>query len=678
MRKCLLLVALLAVSQFSLTNAQSIFEAPDTVCVRQPVQLKTLKPDAKSHYWGFCSAYLLNNPVGKKFSNTVPADSLGLQQPTATEIVKQDGKYYGFVVNTNSREFLQLNYGTSLESTPKVINYGDMDNVLPELVNSIYVVQDEADSNWYIFLAAGDIGNNSRLARIDYGKSFENTPNIVNFGNIKNMLNVPTGLFVEKEGNKWYGFFFNRAEDKFYRLDMDTNISKTPDVVDLGNIPGGALSAPVDLAPIIDNGDWYFFVTNRDNNSITRVEMGASLTNPAPTGVNIGTIDNELDQPSGISLIRDCGALYAFVLNRGSHDLIRVDMPSVLGPYTSYQNFNNVGNILGPTSLSTIIRDRDNLYMFATNIADSSYSRIKFQQCANTNIQYSLSKNPPEYRYNTPGLYNIYYAINEGRPDMEVQCKLIRVLPIPDMEVSNDTTICQGDTIELKILSINSFSYNWYPDYNISNTSKTFVKVWPEYTVNYRITLPFPAGCIVDTGITVTVRKVKADAGPDRTLVDGASTMLGGPNTMNGTNFTYTWQPNQYLDNMFSKNPIARPPFDFTYYLRVGDTSGCYDIDTVIVRVGCNDLNLPNAFQPESRGLRSKFGLVNSQIVKLNYFTIHDRWGQEVFTTTDPTKQWDGTINGEPAPMGVYVWQADGFCNSGKRLQSSGNVTLIR
>jgi gliding motility-associated-like protein len=196
--------------------------------------------------------------------------------------------------------------------------------------------------------------------------------------------------------------------------------------------------------------------------------------------------------------------------------------------------------------------------------------------------------------------------------------------------------------------------------------------------------LPYANGCIVDTPVHVEVSKNRADAGPDRTIYDGAKTLLGGPLTtespqLGDPSYSYTWLPAQFINNTTAVNPLANPPYDFTYYLEVRNSFGCYDIDTVVVHVACNNLNLPNAFAPESptAGV-NHFGILNRQIVKLNYFRVFDRWGKLVFESTDVTKRWNGTVNGEPAPFGVYVWEADGFCFEGQRFKQSGNVTLIR
>lgn len=685
MRKSLLLVALSVSTLFSNAQEQALFEAPDTVCVNQPVQLKSNVPNKQSHYWGFCSGYLYNDPTGENLGDVFSFDA-----PSSIEVGRDDdGNYYGFVTSRGTSgapaRFTRLDYGESLDNTPTITDFGTMDDILPENPNSMHLVRDLVDSNWYIFLTAGTTPSTSNFARIDFGNSLGNTPNIVSFGNIDNKLADPTGIFVAKaeENGNWYGFAFNRASNNFLRFDFGDNISLTPSVVNINTV-GDPFSRPNNIAPIKENGKWYFFVTN-ENNLVNRLDMD-SLTNPTPTSNDIsGVFNTTLDVPTGITFVKDCDRIHGFIVNRGSHDVLRLEMNDVEGPYT-FTNFNNIGGTLSPTDISRVIRDRDNVYAFIPNQSDQTLTQVKFAQCTRTNITSSLSSTPPPYRYDTAGLYNLYYAVNEGMPDAQVMCKQIRVLAIPPMIVTPDTIICQGDTATLQVLSINARSFTWSPNYNISNISKNLVKVWPEYTNRYRVRMPFPFGsCVVDTSINVEVRKVEADAGPDRSIADGASTILGGPNTDNNDHsYLRVWSPNQYIDDIYSDHPVVRPPSDFTYYITVTDTSTdllpkqCSVTDTVIVFVSCDDMNLPNAFMPESTGPRARFGLLNSQIIKLDRFNIYDRWGKQVFTTTDPTKQWDGNINGEKAAVGVYVWEAVGFCSSGKLIQKTGNVTLIR
>jgi gliding motility-associated-like protein len=58
---------------------------------------------------------------------------------------------------------------------------------------------------------------------------------------------------------------------------------------------------------------------------------------------------------------------------------------------------------------------------------------------------------------------------------------------------------------------------------------------------------------------------------------------------------------------------------------------------------------------------------------------IFNRWGEEIFESTDITRGWDGKYNSNPSPGGVYVYKivysVDGVAGSQERV---GVVTLVR
>jgi gliding motility-associated-like protein len=62
----------------------------------------------------------------------------------------------------------------------------------------------------------------------------------------------------------------------------------------------------------------------------------------------------------------------------------------------------------------------------------------------------------------------------------------------------------------------------------------------------------------------------------------------------------------------------------------------------------------------------------------LVYFSIFNRWGQQIFYTNELNKGWDGTFKGEPQPAGTYVFQAEGIDYLGNRVYKKGTAVLIR
>jgi gliding motility-associated-like protein len=711
MKKFLLLVVLLVISQLNSLSAQtlrpspdSLFYAPDTVCINQPVTLKSGVFNALSYYWGFCSGYLRDAPTGVNLGN-----HFKFHIPTNIDIVYDSGLYYGFVINAQSRTFERLNFGNSLSNAPTVTNFDSMtsnghaNSGLPLNPTSLFILKDTVSNTWFIFVAGGFTRATSTLSRIDFGPHLGNPkPNIANFGNYQNMLNFPKGLFIAQNGDyNWFGYLLNEGSNELIRLDFAFNVSNTPLMENLGNVtdPTGTplLNLPSDAAAIRDHGQWYYFVTNVGSNSVLRINLGTGLdtditasTPPGALGEDLGNFDFRINDPSSITIDRDCGELHAYITDSSTSQLVGIQMASAMGAYYAV-DYNTIGGMYFPSSISSVLRNNDNLYAFIANPKDSTLTRIDFQQCHNSSIPSYTEVAPPVYTYNTPGIYNLYFVVNHGLPSMEVDCKPITVLGYPPIYMNNDTTVCEGDTIRLYAISNLADSIRWQTGYAIDTTNlyTDSVRVYPDYSTSYKLTIYYPFGCIVDTTVKVHVSKVHADAGPDRWIKDGENTTIGGPytsfaNTINlaDSAYDYHWFPFQYLTDTAVTNPVASPPYDYTYYLTVtehNDTFKCQAKDTVVVHIRCLDFAVPNAFAPNSESsLTNGFGILNKEIIKLNYFRVYDRWGELVYETNNVADKWDGTYNGKPAPVDVYVWVADAFCASGKEINKSGNVTLIR
>ena len=90
---------------------------------------------------------------------------------------------------------------------------------------------------------------------------------------------------------------------------------------------------------------------------------------------------------------------------------------------------------------------------------------------------------------------------------------------------------------------------------------------------------------------------------------------------------------------------------------------------------------VPNAFTPNGDGINDSFGPVYQCYFADYLLRVFNRWGQEVFTSTDPAQGWDGRIDGKEAPSEVYMWHATYTAWHEGQLFSrsaSGEVTLLR
>jgi hypothetical protein len=49
-----------------------------------------------------------------------------------------------------------------------------------------------------------------------------------------------------------------------------------------------------------------------------------------------------------------------------------------------------------------------------------------------------------------------------------------------------------------------------------------------------------------------------------------------------------------------------------------------------------------------------------------------------MFETNNINEGWDGRLNDQPQPMGVYVYYLEALTPAGKTVIKQGNVSLIR
>jgi gliding motility-associated-like protein len=85
---------------------------------------------------------------------------------------------------------------------------------------------------------------------------------------------------------------------------------------------------------------------------------------------------------------------------------------------------------------------------------------------------------------------------------------------------------------------------------------------------------------------------------------------------------------------------------------------------------------VPNAFAP--KGTNGTFKPVGNFISETNYlFSIYNRWGQQLFETTNPSEAWDGQFNGQYVPQDVYVYIFRFTTSTGEIVMKKGTVMVL-
>jgi gliding motility-associated-like protein len=119
------------------------------------------------------------------------------------------------------------------------------------------------------------------------------------------------------------------------------------------------------------------------------------------------------------------------------------------------------------------------------------------------------------------------------------------------------------------------------------------------------------------------------------------------------------------------------------YAVRVKDVEGCVSSDSINMKkrkdLYPSNIFMPNAFTPNNDG-RNDFYPLNQYKVKGAVYNIklYNRWGEKIMEMESPDINWDGNINGKPAPEGVYIFSAYWIGCDNEKRSLQGNFTLLR
>lgn len=125
-----------------------------------------------------------------------------------------------------------------------------------------------------------------------------------------------------------------------------------------------------------------------------------------------------------------------------------------------------------------------------------------------------------------------------------------------------------------------------------------------------------------------------------------------------------------------SQNPSHTYPGSGTYtvVLNVMNSTGCTNSGVQVIEI-MDDIVVPNVITPNGDGINDIF-IIKTSGLKDYELTIWNRWGNKVFSSTSAVNHWDGKVNGNSAPDGVYFYILKAS-TSNKQLEFHGNVTVF-
>lgn len=180
-------------------------------------------------------------------------------------------------------------------------------------------------------------------------------------------------------------------------------------------------------------------------------------------------------------------------------------------------------------------------------------------------------------------------------------------------------------------------------------------------------------GC-TDTAKTVLVvnESPKAEAGPDKVVLEGTQITLEGSASSVGVK--YLWSPPEGLARTDILRPLASPSRDMTYILTVQTDKGCIGTDQVVVRY-LPKLVIPNTFTPNRDGYNDVWEIKGLNLYLGCVVEVYNTAGSMVFRSVGYGQAWDGNYRGQQVPSGTYYYVID---PKNGRPKLAGYITVMR
>lgn len=254
--------------------------------------------------------------------------------------------------------------------------------------------------------------------------------------------------------------------------------------------------------------------------------------------------------------------------------------------------------------------------------------------------------------------------------------------PYPLADAGDDTTICFKSSAFLHGIT-NGNSWSWSPQATLVSSASLNTLANPVAPLTPYIFTAFDSrtGCPKpsrDTMYVTMLPKIIPSAGRDTVVIINQPLQL---NASGGEE--YVWSPGTFLSNPNIHNPVANfsePSAGLRYKVTVYNVAGCSDTAGISITVfeTMPTVFVPTAFTPNNDGLNDVLRPIAVGMKQIDNFSIFNRWGDLVFSTTINGHGWDGRIAGQNQGTNTYVWLVKAVDYLGKPYFQKGTVTLIR
>ena len=559
-------------------------------------------------------AFLNNpNPIATNWGNIGNMD-----QSIDLYLFQDKTTWHGFTVNSSNNSITRFDFGNDFSNAPTAVNLGSFGSL--SYPTGIYTIYD--NGFWRVFVTNG---TSNSITRLDFGNSLLNIPVPVNLGALSNTLSQPRDIYIMKFCSETVGFVVNGISSTLVQLNFANGLDNPPIATSLGNI--GSLSFPHSISQLFRVGsDIYTLIPNVNNNTLTRLQFkgctdinisnSSDYTPPPITYSKAGTYNINLMVDEGLPTQTSfCKTIVvipppkksptidtAFCANDSI--LLKSNFPAAINLWNTGSSNNSIivknpgiywveANSYGCSVRDSVavLKNELPIVKIGKDTALCSGDSLKLD-AGNIGSQFLWQNGSTQQTFiaKTTQLYAVQVT-SLNRCINKDSINLI-VNTLPAFQLTNDTTICKGENIQLEANAGNINSYNWIPEPTLSDPLVFNPVASPQNSTKYFISITDKNGCSNKDSVLINVDElpiVKTIA--DTAICIGSSITLA---TTGSGNCIYQWSPANDLSNPSIQNPVASPLSKTQYTVTAKDTWGC--ISTTSVSIALKSLPVISAY----------------------------------------------------------------------------------
>jgi gliding motility-associated-like protein len=299
--------------------------------------------------------------------------------------------------------------------------------------------------------------------------------------------------------------------------------------------------------------------------------------------------------------------------------------------------------------------------------------------------------NTADNLYSDTGFYPITHTSISNLGCVITLQDTIQVYPLPSVDfVLDPVSLCAGAPFQLIDLSSvelpsDVVEWSWWFDSEPISQEQNPILTWNEPgTYDITLTATTNNACSADStlqnGITIYPNPTAGFTTSEEAMFSNPVITISNQASEDVTDWYYDFGDSN--GDVFESGEHFFEEFGtFLIQQTVFNTFGCRDTASRFIVIHPDMLVfVPNAFTPDANGHNELFlPVISGFDLTLFEMKIFDRWGIEVYSSTEPEKGWDGTFNGGPAENGAYAWTMDIRSSTDVTIQRrTGSVMLLR